>query len=99
MNVHKSTIPFSQKIGSKSSVRVSDLATLALVVRSTTGALSGLGRMKAPSIWAIAQDPVRGTHPKPRTQTTNGRKKLNEKTGMLSHAYVAYVFFWVKLCN
>ena len=41
------------------------LATLALVTRSTTGMLSGLGRIKGRSISGTAQDLVSGTHPKP----------------------------------
>ena len=57
----------------KSDTSVSDLATLALVARSTTGVFSGLGRMKGRSIWAIAQDLASGTHPKPPTL------KINEK--------------------
>ena len=56
-----------------SDTSVSDLATLALVARSTNGVFSGLGRMKGRSIWAIAQDLASGTHPKPPTL------KINEK--------------------
>ena len=52
-------------VSRKSETSVSDLATLALIARSTTGVLSGLGRMKGRSIWTIAQDPASGTYPKP----------------------------------
>jgi hypothetical protein len=58
MNDHKSTIPFL----AKSDTSVGDLATLALVARSTTEVFSGLGRMKGRSIWGIAQDLASGTH-------------------------------------
>ena len=52
-------------VSRKSETSVSDLATLALIARSTTGVLSGLGRIKGRSIWAIAQDLASGIHPKP----------------------------------
>ena len=52
-------------VSCKSKTSVSDLATLALIARSTTGVLSGLGRMKGCSIWTIAQDPASRTYPKP----------------------------------
>ena len=54
-------------------ISVGDLVTLALIARTSTGVLSGLGRMKARSIWATAQDLAKGTHPKSPTL------KINEK--------------------
>ena len=60
-------------VSRKSETSVSDLATFALVARSTSGIFSGLGRMKGRSIWAIAQDLASGSHPKPPAL------KVNEK--------------------
>jgi hypothetical protein len=60
-------------VSRKSETSVSDLATLALVARSTTGIFSGFGRTKGRSIWAIAQDLASGTHPK------RPALKINEK--------------------
>ena len=54
-----------RSVSRKNETSVSDLATLALMARSTTGVLSGLGRMKGRSIWAVAQDLANGIHPKP----------------------------------
>lgn len=48
----------------KSKTSVGDLVTLALVARATTGVLSGLGGIKARSIWAAAKYLASGTHPK-----------------------------------
>ena len=62
MDVHKSTIPFLRKARLQSAIW-----PLVLMARSTTGVFSGLGRMKARSILAIAQDPASGTHPQPLT--------------------------------
>ena len=56
-----------RSVSRKSAMSVSNLATLALMARSTTGIFSRLGRMKGRSIWAIAQDLASGTHPKPPT--------------------------------
>ena len=50
------------------------LATLALMARSTTEFLSGFGQMKVTSIWSTAQYLASGTHPKPPTLRFN--KKL-----------------------
>ena len=58
MNLHNSTVRF---LGKARPI----LANLALVTRSNTGVLSGLGRIKGRSIWGTAQDLVSGTHPKP----------------------------------
>jgi hypothetical protein len=60
-----------RSVSRKSETSVSDLATLALMARSTTGILSGFGRKKGRSIWAIAQDLASGTHPKPPTLRIN----------------------------
>ena len=62
-----------RSVSRKSETSVSDLATLALLARSTTGVLSGLGRMKGCSIWGVLQDLASGSHPKPPTL------KINEK--------------------
>ena len=66
-------IQIYRSISRKSETLISDLATLSLVARSTSGVFSGLGRMKGRSIWAIAQDIASGTHPKPPDL------KINEK--------------------
>lgn len=56
-----------RSVSRKNETFVGDLVTLAVIAGSTTGILSGLGRMKARSVWATAQDLVNGAHPKLRT--------------------------------
>jgi predicted transcriptional regulator len=43
-------------VSRKCETSVSDLATLALMARSTAQVLSGLGAMKARFLWTVAQD-------------------------------------------
>jgi hypothetical protein len=65
-----------RSVSRKNETSVGDLVTLAVIAGSSTGTLSGLGRMKARSVWATAQELVNGAHPKLRTSRINEKLVL-----------------------